>query len=226
MARPTRAESAERERVYREMYDRGATCSEIARHVGVSVSAVAQWFRRNNLTPHGEGNKPHAERPGPTEDRAPVPSAPGYTVTRSGRVYSERTDPPREMTPRVHNGQLRVAVSVSGRVRYRYAAELVLEVYGEPRPEGAVIGFCNGNKLDPAIGNLEWRHSRAKIDLAELVRVWQSSASVREVCERMAVSYPTVHSNVSRLRERGVPLKMMRAEDGIDDLIRIAEELE
>jgi transposase len=224
MGRPTKSQSAERERQYRELYDDGLTCSAIAARVGVSVSAVAQWCRRNALPPHGEGNRPHALRPppDPADDRRPIPSAPGYTASRSGRLYSERTDPPREMTARVHQGQWRVALSIGGRVRYRFVASLVLEAWGEPRPDGGRILFLDGDPLNAAASNLEWRQGAAHLDLAELVRVWQSSASVSEACERLAVSYPTVMSHVTRLRERGVPLKDMRPDADMDELTRIA----
>lgn len=224
MARPTRKQTAEREKQYREMYDAGLTCVAIAEKVGVSASAVAQWCRRNGLAPHGVGNVPAANRAAldaATEVR-PVADAPGYTVSQTGRVYSDQTDPPREMTARVHQGQWRVSLSVGGRVRYRYVADLVLTAWSGPRPDGCVIGWRDGDRLNAAADNLEWRDGRARIDLVELVRVWQSSSSVLEVCERMAASYQTVTGHVARLRADGVPLKQMRPDADLDDLMDAA----
>ena len=225
MGRPTRQQTAEREVQYRDLYDAGLTCTAIAEKVGVSTSAVAQWCRREGIPPHGVGNAPHADRPppDPADDRRPIPSCPGYTASRAGRVYSERTDPAREMTAHVHAGQWRVTLSVGGRVRYRLAADLVLEAWVGTRPDGHLVHAKDGDRLNAALSNLEWRSGIARIDLAELVRVWQSAVTVAEVCERLAVSYPTVVLHIARLRAEGVPIKEMRPPADIAELKRIAE---
>lgn len=84
---------------YKAAYDKGLSCVEMGKAIGVSTSAAAQWLRKHDLPPHGSpngaGNIPVAQRPVLTDDIEvrPIPSLPGYSVSVDGLVPAKATVP-------------------------------------------------------------------------------------------------------------------------------------
>lgn len=207
-------------REYRRLHADGKSCVEIAEATGVSVSAVAQWLRSHGLDANGSGNVPLSNRPTKPddEDTRPLPHIPGYSVSQSGRVYSERTDPPREMSRKLSHHGYRVGLSIDGRLQYRYVSSLVLEAWVGPRPEGGVAEFMDGDIANCRAENLRWRQGRTMLDSAEVVRVWQSSSTPAEAAERLGTTQPAVFQTVKRLRQLGIPLKQMSSRLTAEDV--------
>jgi len=225
-----------RDSEYRALYDEGLTCVEMGVKMEVSTSAAAQWCRKNGLVPHGNTNVPLMSRAvnnGDIETR-PIPSLPGFSVSKDGRVFNEKYKPPRQMMPRPHGGtcdsRLRVSIGVGGRLRYFVVGALVLESWHSPRPDGWIVKFLDGNGQNCHLDNLEWSPSVAKIDPVEFVAVWQDSYSRREVAERLGVNYTTVAVWEAKLRDHGVHLKKLFSGNvsGIDgdELNKMIREME
>ena len=210
---------SERTDRYLALHEQGLTASEIARETGVSVSAVAQWLRSRGLKPHGRANIPDSSRQilG-DEDVREASGSPGYLVSRSGIVYSTRTDPPTAITPRSRSERApRVMIPRGGRIRYCHLASLVLESWGHPRPEGYVVEHRNGDPQDCRLENLHWRPLQsAAIDRAEFVRTWQSSLGVTEVSERLGISLRVASALAEKLRRLGIPLKRFSPQGSLD----------
>lgn len=208
-----RADHEGRAQQYRELYDQGLTCTDIAKRVRVSTSAVALWCRNNGLAPHGQGNTPVDAKPvKPTDIEArPVPSIPGFTVSRDGRLFDERRSPAREMVPRPHHesGPYRIVLTVGGRLRNFYLASLVLEAWVGARPEGWLVGYRDADPTHCHLDNLEWRPGLAKLDPQEFVRIWQDSYSRAEVAERLGTTYAMIALWEGKLRKAGLRLKKM-----------------
>ena len=86
----------------------------------------------------------------------PVKSHPGYWVSNSGRVLSEKTN--KFLKPAVYckAGLLSVALLRDGVQKSFSVHRLVLDAFVGPRPEGMECRHLNGNPKDNSLGNLKW----------------------------------------------------------------------
>lgn len=163
-------------------------------------------------------------------DVRPVPIAREYLVTKDGVVYSD-TDPPlriayRDSRSRKEKGIIRrrVQLCVDGKVRDYYVAALVLEAWVGPRPDGMVCQQYDSDPLNCRLDNLFWGFPQTRVDPREFVKAWQSSVSVREVSERMGLSYAVATTTAKRMRDNGVPLiDLARKSLGEIDYAELAE---
>lgn len=213
---------------YQSMYDRGMSCSEIADATGKSVSAVAQWLRKQGLAPHGVGNVPHDDRPAMPEGE-PVrihPLFPAYLIGADGVVYSTHTDPPRRITPNESNRWRVKLTRKDGKSVYCVPAVLVAESWIGARPDGYLISYADGDPKNIHADNLAWRPVNAKIDPRDFVAAWQRSGNIVEVCERLASTYPTVKKIAELMTAKGVRLKEMRHEIDADELNQLIDNQE
>lgn len=223
-----RGKRSQHDETYRRLHADGLSCRRIAQQCGVSTSAVSQWLRARKLSPNGTGNIPaerKAKQPEGLETRV-VAWLPGYSFGSDGVVYSERGNTPLAIATRGHDAGPRVVLSVSGRARHYYVAALVAEAWHGARPDGAVVRWRDGNKSNCAPDNVFWGFPATNIDRAEFVETWQTSHTVREVAEKLGMSYQHALKLADFLRQRGVPLRDIRAarEDNYDELRKIAEQ--
>lgn len=90
-----------------------------------------------------------------------IPGWPNYGVTSDGRVFSFsqwRGDPCRELSQHVHSdGYLTVRLNRNGRRYRRRVHQLVLRVFGEPRPSPHhEVRHLDGDPRNNHIDNLAW----------------------------------------------------------------------
>lgn len=99
------------------------------------------------------------------EDVREIPSAPGYGVSRDGRVFSRRMPGPgsndrgrwkERKTQFDRRGYVRVGLKVGGRLINPPVHRLVLEAFVGPCPEGMEARHLNGRRSDNRVDNLAW----------------------------------------------------------------------
>lgn len=91
-------------------------------------------------------------------DRCRVAGLSSYFVTRSGRLFSERSGSAVELRGGIdHDGYRRyVLIDDSGARRYVRRATLVCEAFHGHRPEGMVVRHLDGSRDNDAAMNLCW----------------------------------------------------------------------
>lgn len=96
--------------------------------------------------------------------------APGYQVTRDGRVFSTASNwrgyGARELqqTSNSH-GYARVRMMIDGRRKSPVVHKLVAAAFLEPRPSARhQIRHLNGNRMDPSADNLAWGTAKDNAD--------------------------------------------------------------
>lgn len=89
-----------------------------------------------------------------TEDWAPIPSADGYFVSRSGAVRGPRGA---ISTPATKRGYLTCSIRINGQKATTTVQRLVLLAFVGPPPSARhEANHKNGRKQDNAVENLEW----------------------------------------------------------------------
>lgn len=149
----------------------------------------------------------------------PIPGFPGYSVTKDGRVWSNKRNhgwlKPR-LTQKGNGGRLYVVLYRDG-VRHptKYIHRLVLEAYVGPCPKGMEACHKNGNPFDNRLSNLRWdtrsenqrdtvRHGRTRglklspKEVRDMRRLYADGLSQRELSKRYGVDQTTVHYAVTR----------------------------
>lgn len=86
----------------------------------------------------------------------PIPIFPGYYISRSGDVWSEKSK--RFLSPIQAGRSIRLQVNLwRSKIRYlKYIHRLVLETFIGPCPDGMECCHNNGNPLDNKLENLRW----------------------------------------------------------------------
>src|SRR5688500_13029843 len=121
-----------------------------------------------------------ADRRAKDEETRPIPSLPGYSVSASGRVYSDRTDPPLEVYARDTSGGPRIRVSLNGRVKMYYVARLVLEAWIGPAPLGGVAKARDDDRTNVSVDNLYWSETQASVSIEDFVEAYMESTNFIE----------------------------------------------
>lgn len=104
-----------------------------------------------------------SEKKGP-EDFVHLHGFPGYAVTRSGQVWSQRSGQWRVLKPRCGVSEkyannlpyLAVALYVDKRRFDRPVHKLILEAFRGPAPKGLLARHVNGKCQDNRLSNLRW----------------------------------------------------------------------
>ena len=198
-----------RELRYSELYAQGLNSTEISQREGVSPSAVSQWLRKAGLLPKIKTNTRRKDRGIANIEVRPIPSLPGYTISKDGRVFNENYQPAREVSARFKPGRsarLRISVAVEGRLKYRFVDTLLLEAWVGPRPDGMICTAQDGNYGNLCLENLAWKEGRTRVTTQEFVAAWLESYSRQEVADRLGIVYGTVADMEHRLRSIGVNL--------------------
>lgn len=95
---------------------------------------------------------------------APIPSAPGYMASNTGRVFGPRGP---LSTPATKRGYLTCSVRASGKKVTTTVQRLVLEAFKGPAPSPAhEANHINGVKADNRPENLEWVTRQGNVDHA------------------------------------------------------------
>jgi hypothetical protein len=93
----------------------------------------------------------------PSEDARPIPGFPGYVVTVSGEVWSNRSGSWYRLKPYIHNGYPQLVLSVERKQKTWRVGNFVLLAFVGPRPS---LKHCcrhlDGNKLNNHLNNLVW----------------------------------------------------------------------
>lgn len=224
------ARKSKHEQKYREMYDAGLSCSEIARQCGVSPSAVAQWLRGRNLPVILEsGNKPDSYRIVLTDavKTKPVPGITGYLAGSDGHIYSTRTNPPTALYGKQRKGGIRVRLPLKGKFVDCYVHVLIARAWLPERPVGGKIVFVDGDPTNCHPDNLVWGFGNSVMDLRAFVTAWQKAVTIAELCEEMAINHEDAYRVSRLLRSKGVPLKKLSGRSVIDfdELAELAADL-
>lgn len=100
-------------------------------------------------------------------DRRPVPGYPNYSVTRDGRIWTERR-------PRVRGGWMKLSrhkggylftmVRVDGRSVPLYAHVAVALAWVGPKPDGMEVCHGDGDPANNRADNLRWDTRAANIE--------------------------------------------------------------
>lgn len=83
-----------------------------------------------------------------------VPSAPAYSVSMSGVVYSTFGKPMSKSIDK--RGYVRLGFHIGGKTHNRYVHQIVAETFIGPRPDGMHINHIDGNKQNNHVSNLEY----------------------------------------------------------------------
>lgn len=87
----------------------------------------------------------------------PIPSFPGYSITRGGRIWSERSN--RWMSTHISGhlgGREITGLRQGGHQRIVAIHRLLLETFVGPCPEGMECRHLDGNRLNNSLENLCW----------------------------------------------------------------------
>lgn len=109
-----------------------------------------------------------------------IPGSNGeYSVTKSGRVYSHKSN--KYLTQFVRRGYNAVTLAKTGRVYQRFVHRLVAITY-LPNPKNLPqINHKDGNKMNNALGNLEWCTAQENIQHAATVLGMEFGARNRKL---------------------------------------------
>jgi hypothetical protein len=146
----------------------------------------------------------------PAEKFREVPCFPGYRVSSLGRVQSRHApgggplrDEWSDLSQRAHAGGRRtVQLRSRGRSGARLVAELVLEAFVGPRPEGQEVRFVDGDPSNVRLDNVRWD---SPVPAAPAPGRTAGSAHPRARLTEAAVV------EMRRLRAGGMPLKDIAA---------------
>ena len=135
---------------------RGISLKKIGEKVGLSESGVCRILKENR------GNKskiPKNRRVWkmPDEQLYPIPGFKNYSITRSGRVFSNKYQT-FVKDHSVKNGYDVMALHLSegGKFFERTVAALTLMTFSGPRPDGYYAHHNDGNNRNNHIDNLKW----------------------------------------------------------------------
>jgi len=84
-----------------------------------------------------------------------VPTAPGYSVTRSGKVRGKNGRVLKSWT-QIRGGYPAVKIRVAGESKTVCVHRLVLETFVGPKPDGQEACHINGDPTDNRVENLYW----------------------------------------------------------------------
>lgn len=151
-----------------------------------------------------------------------IPDAPGYSVSDSGDVFSERRGPTRKLTAGIDaQGYQRVTVRIWGGPRWIPVHQLVVFAFHGPRPVGMEVRHLNGNKLDNRAANLAWgthdeneadrlrhggvlkgeRHGNAKLTASDVAQI-RARAAAGETLTSIGREFHVTHQSVSLIVRR------------------------
>lgn len=86
----------------------------------------------------------------------PIPNFPGYSITRHGSVWSEKSHKWLVTYIDKVTGYVVVGLIQNGHQRPRYIHRLLLETFVGPCPLGMECRHLDGNKLNDGLNNLCW----------------------------------------------------------------------
>lgn len=155
----------------------------------------------------------------PIKDRQPITDCPEYFIDSAGLIWHQYRGSWQQIKSkphtRGHKQYRRVRLRVKGANVQRYLAVLVLEAFIGPRPgPGYAVFYKDGDSNNCNLENLEWslNSSNAVVSLKDFVSAWQTSRTMREVCEKTGLLPSACTARVIGLRAKGVSLKKLGRE--------------
>ncbi len=90
------------------------------------------------------------------EGAEPIPSLPGYFITRDGRVWSEKSHRWRKTHIDKSTGRVVFGVFTAKGIQIAQIHRSLLETFIGPCPEGMECRHLDGDPLNNNLGNLKW----------------------------------------------------------------------
>ncbi len=151
-------------------------------------------------------------------ERRAIPGFPGYTVSQTGTVYSDKSGRALKAWEQ-GNGYLKVTLYLNGLPHKCYLHELVLLAFVGPRPSGMKACHRDDNRKNNAAVNLRWDthhgnmadavrkgHVRSgervhfaklrKSDVDLIRKLRASGSSMQSLADRFGVSIGNIHAIV------------------------------
>ncbi len=87
----------------------------------------------------------------------PIPGYDGYSITKTGRIFSKRGLSLKELKPQLNRGYFRVGLMLNGKGVRRTVHRLVLLTFvGDPKPEQTQSCHLDGKTTNNSLKNLCW----------------------------------------------------------------------
>lgn len=93
----------------------------------------------------------------------PIPNFPGYSITKTGEVWSEKSHMWLKISLNKSTNYNEVSLYCNHRVRPVHIHRLVLETFVGPCPAGLECRHLDSNRLNNYLENLKWGTGRENI---------------------------------------------------------------
>lgn len=111
----------------------------------------------------------------------PIPSHPDYAVSRTGEVYSAKTN--KILKAHIEQGYARVAIRDNGREYKHKVHRLVAITYIDNNDSLPQVNHIDGDKLNNNVDNLEWVSAKANMKHACTMGLVSTQKAQKKSCE-------------------------------------------